>query len=120
MIGCGDDRSADEAFCDDASDTGRFEEIFADFDPDDVEAALSAYQEALETEIELRRDAPEAIRADIDVLVQFLDTLVEGLEAADPTSPSRPAIYDEIRTEFDKVEAASERIETYVSSNCPG
>ena len=118
VIGCGDDRSADEAFCDDASDTGRFEEIFADFDPTDTESAIAAFRRARDTEIDLRRDAPEAIRADIDLLVQFLDDLVEGLEAVDTSADERPAIYDEISQEVDQIEAASGRIETYVKANC--
>lgn len=116
--GCGGDGDSQTAFCDAASDTESFEAIFADFDPADTESALEAFREARATEIELRRDAPDAIRADIDLLVQFLDDLVEGLEDLDTTSTGRPSIYDELSTDFDQVEAASGRIETYVKANC--
>ncbi len=118
LAGCGGDSDGQSAFCDAASDTESFEAIFADFDPNDTESALEAFREARDTEIELRRDAPDAIRADIDLLVQFLDDLVEGLEAVDTTSTDRPTIYDEISTDFDQIEAASSRIETYVTANC--
>ena len=118
LAGCGDDSDDQSAFCDAASDTESFEAIFADFEPTDTESAIAAFRKARDTEIELRRDAPDAIRADIDLLVQFLDDLVEGLEAVDTTATERPAIYDEISTEFDQIEAASGRIETYVKANC--
>lgn len=118
LAACGDDSDDQSAFCDAASDTESFEAIFADFDPTDTDSAIAAFRKARDTEIELRRDAPDAIRADIDLLVQFLDDLVEGLEAVDTTATERPAIYDEISTEFDQIEAASGRIETYVKANC--
>lgn len=118
LLGCGGDDDPQTAFCDAASDTESFEAIFEDFDPADVPSAVEAFRTARDTEIALRRDAPEAVRADIDLLVQFLDDLVDGLEAIDPETTTRPAIYDEISTDFDRVEAASERIETYVTANC--
>lgn len=118
LAACGDDSDDQSAFCDAASDTESFEAIFADFDPTDTESAIAAFRKARDTEIELRRDAPDAIRADIDLLVQFLDDLVEGLESVDTTANERPAIYDEISTDFDQIEAASGRIETYVKANC--
>lgn len=115
--GNGDD-DPQAAFCNAASDTESFEAIFDDFDPADVPSAIDAFREARDTEIDLRRDAPEAVRADIDLLVQFLDDLVDGLEAIEPDTTTRPAIYEEISTDFDRIEAASERIETYVTANC--
>ena len=118
LAGCGGDSDGQSAFCDAASDTESFEAIFADFDPTDTESAIAAFRRARDTEIDLRRDAPEALRADIDLLVQFLDDLVEGLEAVDTSADERPAIYDEISTDFDQIEAASGRIETYVKANC--
>lgn len=114
----GDDDDPQAAFCDAASDTESFEAIFEDFDPADVPSALEAFRTARDTEIALRRDAPEAVRADIDLLVQFLDDLVDGLEAIEPDTTERPAIYEEISTDFDQIEAASDRIETYVTANC--
>lgn len=118
LAGCSGDADDQSAFCRAASDTASFEAIFADFDPTDTESAIAAFRAARDTEIDLRRDAPDAIRADIDLLVQFLDDLVEGLEAVDTTATERPAIYDEISQEVDQIEAASGRIETYVKANC--
>lgn len=118
LLACSDDEGGREAFCRAASDTASFEAIFEDFDPDDVPGAIEAFRQARDAEIELRRDAPEEIRSDIDLLVQFLDDLVEGLEEVDPEAEGRPPVYDEMRTRFDQVEAASKRIEDYVTANC--
>lgn len=116
---CGDNGDDRSAFCRRATDTDSFATTFAGFDPDDVEAARETLTEARDVEIRLRRDAPEAIRADLDLLVQFFDDLVEGLENVDPDAEERPVIYDEVATRIDEIESASERIETYVEANCP-
>lgn len=118
LVACRDGGGDQDAFCAAATDTASFEAIFEGFEPDDVPAAREAFRQARDAEIELRRDAPEEIRSDIDLLVQFLDDLVEGLEDVDPQATGRPAVYDEMRTRFDQVEAASKRIEDYVAANC--
>lgn len=119
VAGCSTSDDGDlEAFCAAASDTERFQTVFDDLDPTDVDAAIAAFEEARATENELRSSAPEAVRADVDVLIRFFDDLIDGLEAADPDSTGRPAVYDELRPRFDQVEAASDRIELYVSTNC--
>ena len=121
LAACNDEPSAEgdpEAFCAAADDTEEHQAIFQGFDPNDVTEASATVEVALQTERDLRADAPEAIRADIDVLVRFLEDLLEGLEAEDPTSPDRPSIYDELRSRSDQVEAATSRIENYVAANC--
>lgn len=118
LAGCGDDGDSATAFCTAATDVESFAAVFESFDPDDHDAALDAFREARSIEIELRRHAPDAVRADLDLLVQFLDDVVEGLEAADPDADERPAIYDKVATRIDQIEAASDRVETYVDANC--
>jgi hypothetical protein len=121
LVACNDDASAEgdpEAFCAAADDHQEYDAVFEGLDPNDVTSATATFEEALETERGLRADAPEAVRADIDVLVRFFEDLLEGLESEDPTSPDRPSVYDELRSRFDQVEAASARIENYVAANC--
>ena len=117
MVGCSDDSGDLEAFCAEVTDTERFEAVFEGLEPADVESASARFQEALTAEEQLREDAPEAVRPDIDVLVRFLEDVVEGLEAEGETG-RRPAVYDELRPRFDQVEAASARVATYVEANC--
>lgn len=118
---CSDDGSDQAAFCARSLDTSNFADTFADdFDATDVPAALAAFQTARDELQALRDLAPEAVRADIDVLLDYLDQLIAGLEAADPESDKRPAVYDELRGRADEVEAASGRIEQYVAANCTG
>ena len=121
LVACNDDRSAEgdpEAFCAAADDHHEYEAVFEDLDPNDITSATATFEVALQTERDLRADAPEAVRADVDILVRFFEDLLEGLEAEDPTSPDRPSVYDELRSRFDQVEAASDRIENYVAANC--
>lgn len=119
VAACSDDGADPEAFCARSLDASRFAETFSEgFDPADVDGALAAFREARGEEQALRDLAPEAIRSDIDVLIDYLDQLIEGLEAEDPDSNERPAVYDELRSRRDEVAAASGRIDQYVTANC--
>ena len=106
------------SFCRAATDTTRFSTIFDNLDPTNVDAALASFEAARDTERDLRADAPAAVRPDVDVLIDFFDDLIQGLDTADRTNVERPTIYDELRPRFDQVEAASNRIELYVKTNC--
>lgn len=119
LTACSDDGADPEAFCARSLDTSHFAGIFDDeFDPENVTEALAAFGEARDEEQALRDLAPEAVRSDIDVLIDYLDQLIEGLEAVDPDSAERPAVYDELRGRQDEINAASARIDQYVSANC--
>ena len=121
VTACNGDDSAEgdpEAFCAAAADAEEYETLFDGLDPNDVDQSTATFEAALEIERRLRDDAPGAIRADVDILVRFIEDLLAGLEAEDPTSPERPAIYEEMRPRFDQVGAASARIERYVATNC--
>ena len=115
---CGDGDGDLESFCAAANETDAHRALFADLEPADVDAALATFREALAAEERLQEDAPDAIRSDIDVLVRFLEDVVEGLESLGPDAEDRPAVYDELRPRFDQVEAASARVATYVAANC--
>ena len=115
---CGDSDGDLEAFCTAANQTDAHQTLFAELEPADVDAALATFREALSAEERLQDDAPDAVRSDIDVLVRFLEDVVDGLESVDPQSEERPAVYDELRPRFDQVEAASARVATYVEANC--
>ena len=120
---CSDDPGDTEAFCAAASDRAAFESMFDDFDPTDVDAAVTTIRAAQDAQEGLAEAAPEAVQADVDILVGFLDDLAEGLESSQASagqvpSGDRPAVFDELRPRFDQVEAASDRIELYVSTNC--
>ena len=118
LVACSDDGGDQEAFCAAATDRTRFESTFEGLDPADVDEAISMFQEARESEQELRSTAPEAVRADIDVLIKYLDDLVDGLETTDTPDGERPPIYDELQSRSDQVEAASARLRLYVETNC--
>lgn len=106
------------AFCDLATDQAQLGNVFEDLHPDDVEPALETFRSVRETQDRLRDLAPEAARADVEIVLSFVDSVVEGLEASDPASPDPPDVYAELRPRFDEVEAASRRLTTYVDSNC--
>lgn len=119
LVACSDDGGDAASFCERSAQASEFADTFGDgFDPTDTTGALEAFIEAREEEQALRNSAPEAIRADFDVLIDYLDQLIAGLESVDPDSTERPPIYDELRGRNDEISAASGRIEQYVRTNC--
>lgn len=116
---CSDDAGDLAAFCDAVGDRERFEAVFEGLDPEDVEAARSSFERARAEQRKLRDLAPDAARADVDVVLSFVDDLLAGLEPDAPVDEQgRPSIYQSMRPRFDEVEAAGDRLRVYVESNC--
>lgn len=117
---CSDDEGGDlAAFCEAAGDTQRFEAVFDDLDPTNVEAAQATFREARQAQEALRDLAPEAARGDIDVVIAFVDDLIAGLQpGGEVDEHGRPSVYQSLRPRFDEVEAAGDRLRVYVESNC--
>ena len=109
--------SDDADFCSLATDQ-QVADTLTEFNPDDIPGTLITLRDARDQEATLRDAAPDAIRADIDLLVSYLDDLIDGLEDVDPNSEDRPQIFDELRPRNESINAASARIETYVIANC--
>lgn len=120
VAACSDDSSGDlAAFCDAAADQQRFETVFDDLDPTDVQGALGTFREAREAQQALRELAPTAARNDIDVVIAFVDDLIAGLQPGrDIDGHGRPSVYQSLRPRFDEVEAAGDRLRVYVDTNC--
>lgn len=117
---CSDGSGGDlAAFCDAADDQQRFETVFDDLDPTDVEGALARFRDARAAQQALRDLAPDAARNDIDVVIAFVDDLIAGLRPGrDIDDHGRPGVYQSLRPRFDEVEAAGERLRVYVEANC--
>lgn len=117
---CSDDEPGDlAAFCAAVADQERFEAVFDDLDPTDVDAARAAFEQARTEQRALRDLAPGAARSDIDVVVSFVDDLLAGLEPGGGVDDQgRPSVYQSLRPRFDEVEAAGDRLRVYVETNC--
>ena len=116
---CSEDGGDIAAFCEAANDTQRFETVFDDLDPSNVEAARETFRTAREAQVALRELAPEAARGDIDVVIAFVDDLIAGLQPGPEVDEhGRPTVYQSLRPRFDEVEAAGDRLRVYVETNC--
>lgn len=119
LAGCGDGDGSDlEAFCARAADTAAFETAFTDLDPTEADEAITIFVAAREAQRELRRDAPERVRRDLDVLIAFVDDLVTRLETLEPGSGDPRTVYQDLGPRFDAVESASDRLTLFTQVNC--
>jgi len=117
---CGDGEPGDlAAFCEAVGDQQRFEDVFDELDPTDVDAARATFEQARDEQRALRDLAPAAARGDIDVVVAFVDDLIEGLSPrGEVDDQGRPSVYQSLRPRFEEVEAAGDRLRVYVETNC--
>jgi hypothetical protein len=107
------------AFCAAAEDQQRFEAMFDELDPTNLDEARVAFERARAEQQALRDLAPQAARNDIDVVIGFVDDLIAGLEPGGRIDDQgRPSVYQSLRPRFDEVEAAGDRLRVYVESNC--
>lgn len=107
------------AFCAAAEDQQRFEAMFDELDPTDVDEARAAFERARAEQRALRDLAPQAARNDIDVVIGFVDDLIAGLEPGGRIDEQgRPSVYQSLRPRFDEVESAGDRLRVYVETNC--
>lgn len=115
---CSDDSPSREAFCAAAIEARSDTALFADFDPENPDAAIIDLNAALVVQRSLREKAPKAVRSDLDVVIDFVDDLVAGLSAGD-AGVGRPEIYEQLLPRHGEVTEAAARLERYLDEACP-
>lgn len=114
---CRDDSPSREAFCAAAKEARSDTSVFADFDPENADAAIIDLEAALAVQRSLREKAPKAVRSDLDVIIDFVDDLIAGLSAGD-AGVGRPEIYEQLLPRHGEVAEASARLERYLDEAC--
>lgn len=122
LAGCSDDDSGStEAFCTTVREDTTVGTVFAGgFDPTDVTRALEQLGAARITLGALRDAAPGEVRDDITTELEYVDALVDTLEAADERQPEAiVAAVQQVTTErADEVTAAAEALATFAREEC--
>jgi hypothetical protein len=92
LTACGGDGGSAEALCRAVAEGDAVTTTFQGFDPTDAEAALERLRSARVTLGELLDEAPSAVREDLQVEIDYLQALIDALEAVEPGDARQAAL----------------------------
>jgi hypothetical protein len=116
----GDEQGSAEELCAAVGDGTAFAATFEGFDPTDTEAALAQLRAARVTLGDLRDVAPSQVRDDLTIEVDYIQAMLEGLEAAEPDNPGEAvAAVQRATAAHPDVDEANARLVTWTAEQCP-
>jgi flavodoxin len=121
LVGCGDDGSSTEAFCEQAEAFDeRFEEIEAELESSEVPTA-GVFADGADAIEELAEGAPDEVADDLQTIVDGFDEIAAALEEVDLTDPAGTGVVDaaaRMQTVAEDIEAAVRRVEAFLETEC--
>lgn len=118
LLGCSDDEGSADELCAalaQADVTG----LFADFDPTETESALDQLRTARVQLGQLHDAAPGEVRDDLQVEIDYVQALIEGLEQVPAGDPTAAAVEVQAVTDaHPDVQAAAEDLEAFAADHC--
>lgn len=118
LSACRDEGSA-AALCEELANTEGISSTFQDFDPTDPEAALDQLRTARVTLGNLHQDAPDEVRDDLEVEIDYVQALVDALEQVPPGDASEAALRVQAVTDaHPDVEEAAAQLAAYAEEEC--
>jgi hypothetical protein len=119
LAACSDDSGSAEALCRAVADGDGITSVFQGFDPTDPEAALETVREARVVLGDLVDDAPDDVRDDLEVEIDYLQGLIEALEQVEPGDPTEAALQVQaVADAHPKVPAAAAALTTFAEREC--
>ncbi len=118
VAACRDDGSA-AALCEEVAGTEGIASTFQGFDPSDPEVALDQLRTARVTLGNLLDDAPEEVRDDLQVEIDYVQALVDALEDVAPGDATESALRIQAVTEVHPdVDEAAANLAAYADEEC--
>ena len=121
LVACSGDEGSAEELCTAVRAQPSLTNAFAGFDPTDTEHALEQLRAARVTLGELRDAAPSEVRDDLTVEIDYVQALVEGLEAVDGHDTSETVtVVQQITDEHPEVADAAANLAAFAEESCSG
>lgn len=119
VASCSDDGGSPEAFCAALADADGLATTFQGFDPTDPEVALEQLRGARVVLGDLLDDAPDEVRADLQLEVDYTQALIEALEDVPADDPTEAALQVQSVTDAHPgVDTASADLASYAAREC--
>lgn len=118
VAACSDGRSV-EAFCELASKLDDADELLGAITVTDSPARAAALERVATRLDRVAGAAPEDVRADTEILAEFVHFLADAVENADPTDPfDQAAELSKAQAAIGDIDGPSTRYTRYVARNC--
>lgn len=116
---CGGDEGSAEELCTALRANPGVASTFSGFDPSDQRQALEQLRSARVTLGELRDAAPGDVRDDLDVEIDYVQALIEGLEQVeDGDATAAVEVVRQVTAEHPQVPDASATLAAYSAESC--
>lgn len=116
---CSDDEGSAESLCRAVAERGDVATTFLGFDPSDPEAALEQLRGARVTLGELHDAAPDEVRDDLQVEIDYVQALIDALEHVEPGDATDAALQVQAVTEaHPEVDAAAAELAAFSAREC--
>ncbi len=115
------DEGSSAALCEELENTEGISSVFQDFDPTDPEGALDQLRTARVTLGNLHEDAPDEVRDDLEVEIDYVQALVDALEQVAPGDATESALRIQAVTDaHPDVDEAAAELAAYAEEECAG
>ncbi len=119
MVACSDDSGSPESFCRALAEGESIATTFQGFDPSDPEAALEQLRAARVTLGDLYDEAPDEVRDELQVEIDYLDALIDALEQVEPGDEAEAALQVQaVTAAHPDVDEAAAELAAYTAGEC--
>ncbi len=118
LASCSNDEGSVRRLCDTLAGED-YASTFAGFDPTDPEGALDRFRTARVALGELHDDAPDEVRDEIQIEIDYLQALIDSLEGVEPGDATESALRIQSVTDaHPDVEQAAADLEAFSDEEC--
>jgi len=119
LVACTEDAGSAEELCEAVADTGDLAATFRGFDPTDPEAALDQLRSARVALGDLLDVAPDEVRDDLQVEIDYVQALIDALEDVPPGDATESALQVQAVTDAHPgVDEASANLAAFADEEC--
>ncbi|MEQ1785959.1 MAG: hypothetical protein ABL966_02815 [Acidimicrobiales bacterium] len=116
---CSDDGGSAESLCRAVAEGDGLTNTFQDFDPSDPETALDQLRTARVALGDLLDDAPDEVRDDLQVEIDYVQALIDALEPVDPGDATEAALQVQSVTDaHPDVDDAATNLAAFAAREC--
>jgi hypothetical protein len=119
LVACGGGGGSTEKLCKAVRSDHSIAAVFAGFDPTNTERALEQLRSARVTLGELRDAAPDEVRDDIDLEIDYVQALVDGIDGIDSGDSAQAVeVVRQVTADHPDVADAAAALSTWSGKNC--
>ena len=119
LVACAEEEGSSDELCSAVAETGDLAATFRGFDPTDPEAALDRLRSARVALGDLHDVAPEEVRDDLEVEIDYVQALIDALEEVPPGDATESALQiQSVTDDHPGVDEASANLAAFADEEC--